>query len=111
MRKESAQLKSITKFVGFDVSKATIAVAIADARMALPLATWALRKLLNRLGRLDELLVCYEAGPTGFGLYRFLIALGVTCGGGSIVDASQTRRSCQNRSARCHSFGTVAQSR
>lgn len=36
MRKESAQLKSITKFVGFDVSKATIAVAIADANGAPP---------------------------------------------------------------------------
>lgn len=79
-------MKSTTKFVGFDVSKATIAVAVADSDGAEPRyfgaianTPEAVRKLLGRLGRLDELLICYEAGPTGFGLYRFLVALGVTC--------------------------------
>ena len=27
------------------------------------------RKLMRRLGRPDQLRVCYEAGPTGYGLY------------------------------------------
>lgn len=75
-----------TKFIGFDVSKSTIAVAIADKDGmpprylgAIANAPEAVRKLICRLGRIDELLVCYEAGPTGFGLYRFLSQLGIAC--------------------------------
>ena len=40
-----------------------------------------MRKLLTRLAaRHGRLHVCYEAGPTGYGLYRQVIALGHECG-------------------------------
>ena len=32
--------------------------------------------------------VVYEAGPTGFGLYRHLVAAGVGCGGGTVEAAA-----------------------
>ena len=39
-----------------------------------------MRKLLTRLAvRHGELHVCYEAGPTGYGLYRQVVALGHAC--------------------------------
>ena len=38
-----------------------------------------LLKALGRLGALDKLMCCYEAGPTGYGLYRQLKAAGVHC--------------------------------
>jgi transposase len=61
-----------TRFVGLDVHKASIAVAVAGAfgdpedhgQIANDPA--AIRKLLDRLGREDaRLSVAYEAGPTG----------------------------------------------
>lgn len=39
----------------------------------------ALSKLGNKLGNIEYLKVCYEAGPTGYGIYRFLMSLGVEC--------------------------------
>ena len=36
-------------------------------------------KALRRLGDLDKLMCCYEAGPTGYVLYRQLKAAGVHC--------------------------------
>ena len=37
-------------------------------------------KLMRKLGERYELVhVCYEAGPTGYGLYRQILALGHTC--------------------------------
>lgn len=75
-----------TKFVGLDVSKATIAVAIADAGQgptrylgAIENTPEAVRKLVKRLGRPEDLVMCYEAGPTGYGLHRHLTELGVKC--------------------------------
>lgn len=75
-----------TKFVGLDVSKETIAVAVADfgrepARYygQIENTPEAVRKLVKRLGKPQELLVCYEAGPTGYGLYRQLRKLGIEC--------------------------------
>lgn len=78
--------KSIT-VVGFDVHKATIAVAVAagSGRPALPAGTIphtpaAVAQLLKRLGKDGERLhVCYEAGPFGYGLHRQITALGHRC--------------------------------
>jgi transposase len=79
-------MKSITKFVGLDVSRDKIAVAVAErgagaARYlgVYPNTLEAVRKLLNRLGRPEELHVCYEAGVTGYGLARFLRGLKTEC--------------------------------
>lgn len=80
-------MNSITKFVGLDVHKATISVAVADAGMlAKPYyhgqianTLEAIRKLVKRLGSPGQLVMCYEAGPTGYGLYRFLTSLGIKC--------------------------------
>ena len=39
----------------------------------------AIRKLVKKLGEPNTLRVCYEAGPTGYPLYRLLLSLGVHC--------------------------------
>jgi transposase len=39
----------------------------------------ALRALVRRLGGPDGLVVCYEAGPCGYDLFRLLSAIGVAC--------------------------------
>jgi transposase len=75
-------------FVAFDTSKLRNAVAIAEAGRGGELrflgeientqaATAKLvRKLAAKYGRLT---FCYEAGPTGYGLYRLLQGLGHEC--------------------------------
>jgi transposase len=39
----------------------------------------AIRALVRRLGGPEGVVVCYEAGPCGYDLYRLLSALGVAC--------------------------------
>lgn len=74
-----------TRFLGLDVHKATIAVGVADTGPAedhgtIPNEPSAVRKLVGRLGGPDvRLVAAYEAGPTGYALYRQLTALGVEC--------------------------------
>lgn len=75
-----------TRFVGFDVSADTMAVATAEVGRApaedagvLAADPATVRKWVMRQPDRATLLVCYEAGPTGFGLYRQLTALGVAC--------------------------------
>jgi transposase len=74
-----------TRFVGLDVHAETIAVAVAEGRDEVrSLGTIAnrpeaVRRLLGKLGNLQNLRVCYEAGPTGYALYWQLSQLGVQC--------------------------------
>jgi transposase len=74
-----------TRFVGMDVHAETIAVAVAEGRNQVrSLGTIAnrpeaVRRLLGKLGKLNEVRVCYEAGPTGYALYWQLTQLGVQC--------------------------------
>ena len=74
-----------TRFVGLDVHAETIAVAVAEGRNQVrSLGTIAnrpeaVRRLVGKLGKLSEVRVCYEAGPTGYALYWQLTQLGVSC--------------------------------
>jgi len=75
------------RYIGLDVHKETIVIATADAgrEPAMKLATIPsdARRLLVRLRTLTpkdgRLVVCYEAGPTGYGLYRRLCEAGIEC--------------------------------
>ena len=75
-------------FVGLDVAKARHAVAVAeDGRLGevrylgeIDADATAVRRMVARLAkRHGQLHFCYEAGPTGYGLYRQLIAMGHQC--------------------------------
>lgn len=86
LRKELVIMKDNTKYVGLDVSKEKIAVAIAEEGREVPRyfgmiphTLEAVRKLIRKLGEPHTLRVCYEAGPTGYPLYRLLLSLGVHC--------------------------------
>ena len=75
-------------YVGFDTSKTKHAVAVAEGGREgevrylgeIEAAPAAVERLLRKLAhRYKTLHVCYEAGPTGYGLYRHIRALGYTC--------------------------------
>jgi len=75
-------------FVGIDTSKLRNAVAIADSGRGgevrylgeFPATEAAIQKLVAKLAaKYRHLTFCYEAGPTGYGLYRLLKSLGHEC--------------------------------
>src|SRR5437016_4387196 len=74
-----------SRFVGLDVHAETIAVGVAEpggevrSLGTIPNTPEAVRRLVKKLGPPETLRVCYEAGPTGYVLYRQLTALGVAC--------------------------------
>lgn len=79
-------MKDTIKYVGLDVSKEKIAVAIAEEGREeprywglIPHTPEAVKKLMKKLGSSENLRVCYEAGPTGYALYRLLLSLGIHC--------------------------------
>jgi transposase len=74
------------RFVGLDVHKDSITIAVAESDGSVPevLATvpneaGAVLKQLKKLGPAARLRCCYEAGPTGLGLYRALSQAKVSC--------------------------------
>jgi transposase len=74
------------KFVGLDVHKDSIVIAVAEAGRELarvvgsvPNEWKALSKVLDKLGPRSSVFCCYEAGPTGYGLARALKAGGWPC--------------------------------
>lgn len=77
-----------TIFVGLDVHKATVSVAVAEGLRGgevrclgtFPNRSDQIAKLAQRLAREGRRLsFCYEAGPCGYGLYRQLTGLGHDC--------------------------------
>ena len=75
-------------FVAFDTSKLRNAVAVAEAGRAgemrfvgeIDNTGVATAKLVKKLAaRYERLTFCYEAGPTGYGLYRQIKSLGHEC--------------------------------
>jgi transposase len=87
-RRGRAMKRGGEAFVGIDTAKARNAVAVAEGGRDgevrylgefdnTPEAT---AKLIRKLAaRYETLQICYEAGPTGYGLYRQIIELGHEC--------------------------------
>jgi len=73
------------KFVGLDVHAETIAVAVAEQEGEIrslgmiPNREESVRKLVKKLGPVEQLRFCYEAGPTGYVLYWQLTKMGAAC--------------------------------
>jgi transposase len=78
-------MKEKVRFLGLDVHAETIVVAVAErdgeVRSLGTIANRAesIRKLVKKLGPVEQLKACYEAGPTGYVLYWQLAELGVAC--------------------------------
>ena len=78
--------QNIKFFVGLDVHKDTISISVCEAgreasqfRGTIRHDVAALLKVLRKVGTPARQLVAYEAGPTGYGLHRRLIAEGFAC--------------------------------
>ena len=107
-------------WVGLDVHAVTIAVAVAMAGGevrslgVIPNTAEAVSRLIRKLGKPQQLRVCYEAGPTGYVLYWQLTKLGVRC---EVVaptlipvkpgDRVKTDRRDAEKLARCYRAGDL----
>jgi transposase len=76
----------MTRFVGLDVHADTVTVAVAELGRSKPTTVgtypneWPkIRRQLRQMGGPATLACCYEAGPTGYGLYRSLASEGYDC--------------------------------
>jgi len=74
-------------YVGMDVHKETIAIAVfrdnarnVEFERTIKNEPGKIKKFFNKLKEKGEsILSCYEAGPTGFALYRILEEMDITC--------------------------------
>ena len=99
------------RFVGLDVHADTIAVAVAEtggevrSLGMIPNRLESIRKMISKLGPVETLQCCYEAGPTGYVLYWQMVQLGVAC---EVIAHSQTSRGTgEDRPERCRETGTL----
>jgi transposase len=78
-------VKKSMRFLGLDVHAETIVVALAEASGevrflgTVPNRVEAVRRMVRKLGAVEQLKACYEAGPCGYVLYWQLTQLGVPC--------------------------------
>ena len=85
--RKPVHMQKIAQFVGLDVHRDTVALAVAQAgpRMqvrdlgTMPHDVPKLVRRIRKLGDLGTVHVAYEAGPTGYGLYRAFKAAGIPC--------------------------------
>jgi len=81
----SVSLSSGLIYLGMDTSKDKIAVGILRSDEKSPDVEMifndeaSIRRLVGRFPDVSRLRACYEAGPTGFELYRLLTSMGVAC--------------------------------
>jgi transposase len=108
------------RFIGLDVHAETIAVAVAEpggevrSLGTIPNRAESVGRLIRKLGKPEQLRVCYEAGPTGYVLYWQLSELGVPC---EVVaptlvpvktgDRVKTDRRDAEKLARCYRAGDL----
>ena len=106
--------------VGLDVHAETITVAVAELEGEvrslgmIPNRLESIRKLIHKLGPVEHLRACYEAGPTGYVLYWQLTQLGVKCEviAPSLIptkagDRVKTDRRDAEKLARCYRAGEL----
>src|SRR5881227_3680275 len=105
---------SKVQFVGLDVHAETIAVAVAEAGGevralgVIPNRLESIRKLIQKLGPVQHLRACYEAGPTGYVLYWQLTKLAVALRGHRAQpSAQQARGPRQDGSPGCGKTGAL----
>ena len=87
IQQQQRAIKQYSTYIGLDVHKDTIAVAIAPSDGSKPRyygeitnTSKAVDKLIAKINPGGEVLAfCYEAGPCGYGLYRQLTAMGHDC--------------------------------